>query len=82
MRRCHSKTKETEVVRRITSLAKTIMQSTVQGGRKRGRQKKRLVDNIQEWTDVSLAVRQPREMSLAGSEIISGLSRARRLRDR
>ena len=31
-------------------LAKTVQQGTVQGGRQRGRQKKRLEDNIREWT--------------------------------
>ena len=31
-------------------LAKTILQGTVQGGRRRGRQSKRWEDNIKEWT--------------------------------
>ena len=31
-------------------LAKTILQETVKGRRRRGRQKKRWEDNIQEWT--------------------------------
>ena len=31
-------------------LAKTILQGTVQGGRRRGRQRKRWEDNIKEWT--------------------------------
>ena len=31
-------------------LAKTILQGTVQGGRIRGRQKKRWENNISEWT--------------------------------
>ena len=35
---------------RSTGLAKMILQGTVQGGRRRGRQKKRWEDNITEWT--------------------------------
>ena len=34
----------------ISSMAKTILQGTVKGARRRGRQKKRLEDNIKEWT--------------------------------
>ena len=41
-------------VSRSTGLAKTIMQGTVQGGRKRGRQRKRWEDNIREWTGMTL----------------------------
>ena len=44
---------QTEVVRHVTlssGLAKTILQGTVQGGRRRGRQRKRWEDNIKEWT--------------------------------
>ena len=37
-------------VTRSSGLAKTILQETVQGGRRRGRQRKRLEDNIDEWT--------------------------------
>ena len=37
-------------VSRSTGLAKTILQGTVKGKRKRGRQKKRWEDNIKEWT--------------------------------
>ena len=33
-----------------SGLAKTILQGTVQGGRRRGRQRKRWEDNIKEWT--------------------------------
>ena len=35
---------------RSSGLAKTILQGTVQGGRRRGRQKKRWEDNVKEWT--------------------------------
>ena len=41
-------------VTRSTGLAKTILQGTVQGGRRRGRQKKRWEDNIPEWTGMTL----------------------------
>ena len=37
-------------VSRSSGLAKTILQGTVKGKRKRGRQKKRWEDNIIEWT--------------------------------
>ena len=33
-----------------SELAKTILQGAVQGGRRRGRQRKRWEDNIKEWT--------------------------------
>ena len=35
---------------RSSSLAKTILQGTVKGGRRQGRQRKRWEDNIREWT--------------------------------
>ena len=37
-------------VSRSSGLAKTILQGTAKGKRKRGRQKKRWEDNIKEWT--------------------------------
>ena len=37
-------------IARSSGLAKTILQGTVQGGRRRGRQRKRWEDNIKEWT--------------------------------
>ena len=37
-------------VTRSSGLAKTTLQGTVQGGRRRGRQRKRWEDNIKEWT--------------------------------
>ena len=40
---------------RSSGLAKTILQSTVKGGRRQGRQKKRWEDNIREWTDLEFA---------------------------
>ena len=42
-------------VTRNGGLAKTILQGTVQGGRKRGRQKKRWEDDIKEWTGLSFS---------------------------
>ena len=42
-------------VTRTGGLAKTILQGSVQGGRKRGRQKKRWEDNIKEWTGLSFS---------------------------
>ena len=38
-----------------SGLAKTILHGTVKGQRKRGRQKKRLEDNIKEWTGMDFA---------------------------
>ena len=42
-------------VSRSSCLANTILQSTVKGKRKRGRQKKRWEDNIKEWTGMDFA---------------------------
>ena len=42
-------------VSRSSGLAKTILQGTVKGIRKRGRQKKRWGDNIKEWTGIDFA---------------------------
>ena len=42
-------------VLRSSGLAKTILQGTVKGKRKRGRQKKRWKDNIKEWTGFDFA---------------------------
>ena len=42
-------------VSRSSGLAKTILQGTVKGKRKRGRQKKRWEDNIKEWTEMDFA---------------------------
>ena len=38
------------LVSRSSGLAKTILQGTVKGGRRQGRQRKRWEDNIREWT--------------------------------
>ena len=43
---------------RLSGLAKTILQGTVRGGRKQGRQKTRWEDNIREWTGLEFAKSQ------------------------
>ena len=40
---------------KVSGLAKTILQGTVKGKRKGGRQKKRWEDNIKEWTGMDFA---------------------------
>ena len=42
-------------ISRSSGLAKTILQGTVKGHRKWGRQKKRWEDNIKEWTGIDFA---------------------------
>ena len=44
-----------EHITRSSGLAKTFLQGTVQGGRRRGRQRKRWEDNIGEWTGLGLS---------------------------
>ena len=41
-----------------SSLAKTILQGTVKGGRRQGRQRKRWEDNISEWTSLEFGKSQ------------------------
>ena len=41
-----------------SGLAKTILQGTVKGGRRQGRQRKRWEENIREWTGLELAKSQ------------------------
>ena len=43
---------------RSSGLAKTILQGTVKGGRRQGRQRKRWEDNIREWTGLEFAKSQ------------------------
>ena len=45
-------------VSRSLGLAKTILQGTVKGGRRQGRQRKRWEDNIREWTGLEFAKSQ------------------------
>ena len=50
-------------VKRASELAKTVLQGTVRGGRRRGRLRKRLEDIIRDWTGLGLsdAVRRAEE---------------------
>ena len=41
-----------------SSLAKTILQGTVKGGRRQGRQRRRWEDNIREWTGLEFGKSQ------------------------
>ena len=45
-------------VSRSSGLVKTILQGTVKGGRRQGRQRKRWEDNIREWTGLEFAKSQ------------------------
>ena len=42
----------------LSSLAKTILQGTVVGGRRQGRKKKRWEDSIREWTGLEFGKSQ------------------------
>ena len=42
-------------VSRSSGLTKSVLQGTVKGGRRQGRQKKRWEDNIREWTGLEFA---------------------------
>ena len=57
-------------------MAKTILQGTVKGEKRQGRQKKSLEDNIREWTNLEFAKSQMtvenRKMEKSGREIICG----------
>ena len=45
-------------VSRSSGLAKIVLQDTVKGGRRQGRQRKRWEDNIKEWTGLEFAKSQ------------------------
>ena len=45
-------------VSRSSGLAKSILQGTVKGGRRQGRQRKRWEDNIREWTGLEFGKSQ------------------------
>ena len=45
-------------VSRSSGLTKTILQGTVKGGRRQGRQRKRWEDDIREWTGLEFAKSQ------------------------
>ena len=46
------------LVSRSSVLAKTILQGTVKGGRRQGRQRKRWEGNIREWIDLEFGKSQ------------------------
>ena len=74
-------------VSRSLGLAKTILQGTVKRGRRQGRQRKRLEDNIREWTGLEFGKSQ-RAVENRGKwrKLVAKLSvvpqRPSRLRDR
>ena len=47
-----------EHVSRSSGLARIVLQSTMKGGRRQGRQRKRSEDNIREWTGLEFAKSQ------------------------
>ena len=64
-------------VSRSSGLAKTILQGTVKGGRRQGRQGKRWEDNIREWTGLESgksqrAGKKQRKIEKSGCKIICG----------
>ena len=67
-------------VSRSSGLAKTILQGTVKGERRQGRQKKRWEDNIREWTGLEFGKSQravenkkkTKKMEETGCEVICG----------
>ena len=73
-------------VSRSSSLAKTILQGTVKGGRRQGKQRKRWEDNIREWTGLefgksqrAVANREKLRTLVAKSSVVP--QRPSRLRD-
>ena len=60
-----------------SGLAKTILQGTVKGGRRQGRQRKRWEDSITEWTDLEFgkyqrAVENRGKWKKTGCKVICG----------
>ena len=60
-----------------SDLAKTILQGTVKGRRRQGRQRKRWKDSIREWTGLEFgrsqkAVENRRKIEKTGCKIICG----------
>ena len=72
-------------VSRSSGLAKIILQGTVKGGRRQGRQRKRWEDNIREWTGLDFGKRAV-ENREKWRKLVAKLSvvpqRPSRLRDR
>jgi hypothetical protein len=75
-------------ISRTPGLAKTILQGTVRGNRRRGGQRKRWEDNIQEWTGMGLAESQravedrDRWRGVVGQSSMVPQRRQKTLRDR
>ena len=70
-------------VSRSSGLAKTILQGTVQGGRRRGRQKKRWENNIAEWTGLKFchAVREADNKINWGERVATSVAPQRTVTD-
>ena len=69
-----------------SSLAKTILQGTVKGGRRQGGQRKRWEDNIREWTGLEFgksqrAVENREKWRKLVAKLPVGPQRPSRLRD-
>ena len=72
-------------VSRSSGLAKFILQGTVKGGRRQGRQRKRWDDNSREWSGLEFAKSQravENRGKWRGCEVICVPERPSRLRDR
>ena len=74
-------------ITRSSGLAKAILQGTVQGGRRRGRQRKRWEDNIKEWTGLqwNIALRKAENREEWRKLVVKSTvvpQRSARLRDR
>ena len=74
-------------VKRSSGLAKTILQGTVQGGKRRGRQRKRWEDNIKEWTGLvwNIILRKAKDFEEWRKLVVKSTvvrQRSARLRDR
>ena len=74
-------------VSRSSGVAKTMLQGTVKGGRRQGRQRKRWEDNIREWTGLEFAkfqraveTREKWKKLVAESSVVP--QRPSRIRDR
>ena len=63
-----------------SGLVKTILQGTVEEGRRQGRQRKRWEDNIREWTGLEFAKSHKWRKLVAKSSLVP--QRSLRLRDR
>ncbi|KAL8616565.1 hypothetical protein ACOMHN_036597 [Nucella lapillus] len=62
-------------ITRSSGLSKTILQGTVEGGRRRGRQKKRRTHNVEQWTGKHFAETQtlstqPPQMEQTGAQLV------------